>query len=182
MSSPLEPALLNEVARLVRDGADMIGLAEALAGAKARSPREAKRLIAASGLSAAKVYALMAIGRALPQLGGDRARLNRIGWAKLRAILPKLGTMPIEALLDLAESVSAQSLPAVLKGRAPPPGAKRIAFLLAPEDGQRFIALLEACGAHQTRMGLRRKEMALMRLVDAACRHVPPIHRQGDDR
>ena len=176
-----DPAMLREISRLVRSAPDMIAVAEVLAGAKAHSPREAKKLFAACGLTPARGYALIAIGRALPRLGPNRQRLNQIGWTKLRAILPRLGSAPIEALLDLAESVSAQSLPAALKGHAPPPGAKRIAFVLAPGDEQRLVAALAACGAHETQRGLRRKEAALMRLVDAAFdRLAHSIESNGD--
>lgn len=165
MTSKIDPALIETIKQLAGTRDDMVALAEALAAAKAVAPGQTKKLIALVGLSPAAGYSLIAIGRKLPQLGPDRARLNRIGWGKLRLVLPRLGGAPLAALLDLAEAATSDDLPALLKGRPRAPGTRRFAFVLAPDEERRLVEALVACGAHQTRRGLKRKEAALMRLL-----------------
>lgn len=180
MASKVDPGLLETIKALAASRADMAALAAALATAEAQAPRQSKRLFAACGLGTSAGYALMAIGRKLPELGKDRARLNRIGWQKLRSILPRLGSMPLNELLELAEATTGRDLSDVLKGRPPPTGARRIEFLLAPDEERRLRAALVLFGAHMTRRGLKRKEAALMRLVatvsEDAETHIPVQH------
>ena len=173
MPASIDPELLKELQALAAPPrADIVALAQKLAAFAATHPRRMKQALAACKLKPAMGYALTRIGRRLSDLGPDQARLNAIGWGKLDALLAHLTSANSAALLDLAEATNLRDLPRILRGKGPPPGARRIDFDLSRPQRDALTAALIAHGAHLTRRGLKRKEAALMRLIGFA--PVPP--------
>jgi hypothetical protein len=165
--------LRRRAARLASEPAlnffELAGLIAALHDANPGTLRDLEE----SGMGRRRLYYLLEVGRFIDQQGIRKAEADRVGWTKLRIVARHLREADsshddVKACLELAVRTRAHSLAQVLRGRRVP--RKRVvSFVLTTAEKAQLSEALLAYGAERWgRKGLKNKERALIKLVQAA--------------
>lgn len=129
-------------------------------------------LAGTAGIKPRRAYALASVGKVFGATGFPDQQLNRIGWAKLALIAPKLTTENAVELVTRAQRMKLHELSRWLNGEEVPSDARALLLRLSPTQDLRFRQILQEYGAAGPVSGLTGKEEALIRFMDTL--EVPP--------
>jgi len=162
----------RKAARLVRESSlDFFQLARHLSELHDNGRTALKDMEKSSGLPRRRMYYLVEVGDLIRRYDISKTRADDLGWTKLQIIarhLKKSEQPPsLDELLELASATRAHDLATLLKGRK---GAatKAVQFNLNANMRAELDKALLAHGAKRTRVGLTKRESALIRVVRAA--------------
>ena len=128
---------------------------------KAQAKRRFQDAIKASGLKRRAQHFVKLVD-SLDGLGIPDDRLQRVGWVKLAAIIPKLTKANALSLLAMAETNSAPNVRRVIRGDDPLWGYRAVNLFLSADDYETFRRVVMRHGATANGRSLVGQDEALM--------------------
>jgi len=130
-------------------------LGEALAQLYDLDPELFRQLAAKSNMGLRKAYSLIEVSRTFEPLAIPRDQLRKIGWPKLQLIAKHVTPNTLDALLQLAEDMTAKDLERHMRREKPLGNAHCVLRYFSPKQYKQLEGALVPYGAAPSRGAIK---------------------------